>query len=83
MSGSAIMMMVIGIVVIWGGLALSIANLFKKKHKLKNICTEMVQMFFMKNCIRKKLNNHTTTTRKSEEVNGNWNKQFILKCVID
>ncbi|MEC2627716.1 methionine/alanine import family NSS transporter small subunit, partial [Bacillus cereus] len=26
MSGSAIMMMVIGIVVIWGGLALSIAN---------------------------------------------------------
>ena len=31
MSGSAIMMMVIGIVVIWGGLALSIANLFKKK----------------------------------------------------
>ena len=30
MSGSAIMMMVIGIVVIWGGLALSIANLFKK-----------------------------------------------------
>lgn len=53
MSGSAIMMMVIGIVVIWGGLALSIANLFKKKHKLKNICTEMVQMFFMKNCIRK------------------------------
>lgn len=49
----------------------------------------MVQMFFCekivleKNCIRKKLNNHTTTTRKSEEVNGNWNKQFILKCVID
>ncbi len=34
MSGSAIMMMVIGIVVIWGGLALSIVNLFKKKeHK--------------------------------------------------
>ncbi|OSY00215.1 hypothetical protein CN941_09490 [Bacillus cereus] len=31
MSGSAIMMMVIGMVVIWGGLALSIANLFKKK----------------------------------------------------
>lgn len=31
MSGSAIMMMVIGIVVIWGGLALSIVNLFKKK----------------------------------------------------
>lgn len=30
MSGSAIMM-IIGIVVIWGGLALSIANLFKKK----------------------------------------------------
>ena len=52
MSGSAIMMMVIGIVVIWGGLALSIANLFKKRHS-KNICTEMVQMFFMKNCIRK------------------------------
>ncbi|MEM5610529.1 MetS family NSS transporter small subunit [Bacillus thuringiensis] len=25
--------MVIGIVVIWGGLALSIANLFKKRHK--------------------------------------------------
>ena len=33
MSGSAIMMMVIGIVVIWGGLALSIVNLFKKRHK--------------------------------------------------
>ncbi|EOO17155.1 hypothetical protein IGA_03336 [Bacillus cereus HuA3-9] len=31
MSGSAIMMMVIGMVVIWEGLALSIANLFKKK----------------------------------------------------
>ncbi|HHT7187118.1 TPA: methionine/alanine import family NSS transporter small subunit [Bacillus cereus] len=31
MSGSAIMMMVIGMVVIWGGLVLSIANLFKKK----------------------------------------------------
>ncbi len=31
MSGSAIMMMVIGMVVIWGGLTLSIANLFKKK----------------------------------------------------
>ncbi|EJP89618.1 hypothetical protein IC3_03225 [Bacillus cereus VD142] len=31
MSGSAIMMMAIGMVVIWGGLALSIANLFKKK----------------------------------------------------
>ncbi|SCL99115.1 Protein of unknown function [Bacillus cytotoxicus] len=31
MSASAIMMMVIGIVVIWGGLALSIANLFKNK----------------------------------------------------
>ncbi|MFK4312939.1 preprotein translocase subunit SecE [Bacillus sp. RC236] len=31
MSGSVIMMMVIGMVVIWGGLALSIANLFKKK----------------------------------------------------
>ncbi|PFN09603.1 hypothetical protein COJ77_15865 [Bacillus cereus] len=31
MSGSAIMMMIIGIVVIWGGLALSIANLFRKK----------------------------------------------------
>lgn len=31
MSGSAIMMMVIGMVVIWGGLALSIANLFHKK----------------------------------------------------
>ncbi|WP_258237018.1 methionine/alanine import family NSS transporter small subunit [Bacillus sp. NP247] len=31
MNGSAIMMMVIGMVVIWGGLALSIANLFKKK----------------------------------------------------
>ncbi|WJE51537.1 MetS family NSS transporter small subunit [Bacillus cereus] len=29
MSGSAIM--IIGIVVIWGGLALSIANLFRKK----------------------------------------------------
>ena len=37
MSGSAIMMMVIGIVVIWGGLALSIANLFKKRHKLKHL----------------------------------------------
>ena len=44
MSGSAIMMMVIGIVVIWGGLALSIVNLFKKRYS-KNICTEMVQMF--------------------------------------
>ncbi|PEA85358.1 hypothetical protein COL60_04595 [Bacillus pseudomycoides] len=31
MSGSAIMMMIIGIVVIWGGLALSIMNLFRKK----------------------------------------------------
>ncbi|MDH2878797.1 methionine/alanine import family NSS transporter small subunit [Bacillus cytotoxicus] len=31
MSASAIMMMVIGIVVIWGGLALSIANLVKNK----------------------------------------------------
>ncbi|MGW6147406.1 MetS family NSS transporter small subunit [Bacillus mycoides] len=31
MSGSAIMMMVIGMVVICEGLALSIANLFKKK----------------------------------------------------
>ncbi|MDM5156262.1 methionine/alanine import family NSS transporter small subunit [Bacillus sp. DX1.1] len=31
MSGSAIMMMIIGIVIIWGGLVLSIANLFRKK----------------------------------------------------
>ncbi|WP_242143639.1 MULTISPECIES: methionine/alanine import family NSS transporter small subunit [unclassified Bacillus cereus group] len=31
MSVSAMMMMVIGMIVIWGGLALSIANLFKKK----------------------------------------------------
>ncbi|WP_141497314.1 methionine/alanine import family NSS transporter small subunit [Bacillus pseudomycoides] len=30
MSGSAIMMMIIGIVVIWGGLVLSIMNLFRK-----------------------------------------------------
>ena len=37
MSGSAIMMMVIGIVVIWGGLALSIANLFKKRHKKTSV----------------------------------------------
>lgn len=31
MSGSAIVMMVVGMVIIWGGLALSIANLFRKK----------------------------------------------------
>ncbi|MCW9131268.1 methionine/alanine import family NSS transporter small subunit [Bacillus paramycoides] len=36
MSGLAIMMMVIGMVVIWGGLALSIANLFHKKHLYRN-----------------------------------------------
>ncbi|WP_142315232.1 methionine/alanine import family NSS transporter small subunit [Bacillus pseudomycoides] len=30
MSGSAIMMMIIGIVVIWGGLVLSIMDLFRK-----------------------------------------------------
>ncbi|MEN1934587.1 methionine/alanine import family NSS transporter small subunit [Paenibacillus sp. 102] len=35
MSGSAIMMMIIGIVVIWGGLVLSIANLFRKKKSEK------------------------------------------------
>ncbi|WP_369902784.1 methionine/alanine import family NSS transporter small subunit [Bacillus manliponensis] len=31
MSGSAIVMMIVGMVIIWGGLALSIANLFRKK----------------------------------------------------
>ncbi|CAM4039798.1 methylenetetrahydrofolate dehydrogenase [Bacillus manliponensis] len=31
MSGSAIVMMVIGMVILWGGLVLSIANLFRKK----------------------------------------------------
>ncbi|MFX3625581.1 MAG: methionine/alanine import family NSS transporter small subunit [Ectobacillus sp.] len=30
MSGSAIAMMIVGIIVLWGGLALSIANLFRK-----------------------------------------------------
>lgn len=29
--GSAIVMMIIGMIVIWGGLILSIANLFRKK----------------------------------------------------
>ena len=52
MSGSAIMMMVIGIVVIWGGLALSIANLFKKRHKLKHLYRNGTDVF-VKNCIRK------------------------------
>lgn len=33
MSGSAIMMMIIGIVIIWGGLVLSIANLFRKRRR--------------------------------------------------
>lgn len=31
MSGSAIVMMIVGMVIIWGGLVLSIANLFRKK----------------------------------------------------
>ena len=47
MSGSAIMMMVIGIVVIWGGLALSIANLFKKK-KLKTSVPKWYRCFYEK-----------------------------------
>ena len=45
MSGSAIMMMVIGIVVIWGGLALSIANLFKKRHKQKTSVPKWYRCF--------------------------------------
>ena len=43
----------------------------------------MVQMFFYEKIVlEKNSNNHTTTTRKSEGVNGNWNEQFILKCAI-
>jgi len=47
MSESAIMMMIIGIVVIWGGLALSIMNLFgKKRHKEKTSVPKWCRCFF-------------------------------------